>query len=547
MKKTLVLLLSMIFLLICNVMAFYSKDREKDVLELSPMLYQEKKIEKSDNNFNTKSLYKFNNLTSNKKDNGKIVFIYDFLIDENYLINDVKYFSLEKSLVENYNSLKYIYKYASNLPIILSIKAPIFDFIMDEISYDDKKLYKEKTKLDDYIDKFLFQKFNLEDQKSILNNLKIFPRNNNLFVLESKNVVNFYNIYKKLNINYEILNSTDNLVSTAYINSLNIMQYFYLEAIVFYNILWLDENSLSDKKVMKILNDEDYIIGMDDLEYIKNLKNNNFREAMNFFLNLPRNWTYLVYPYYEPRFDILTSNSLNKYFLNFNFNIDLYTDASWHVAKSFKTINNFYMRFDKKFIEHKYPIGIITSLDYIDKNIQKTLAVRDYEVVVNKGNYIEYFPIILKNSATNKNICLFFENIEFDKVYTEDADLFVKNFLKKLTFYKEKKIPAIFTINKEKLLNLGLKETEYFYERLFSEIYKKKNLAFVSFDTLKEDLISDKGKENNNKIDLNEQDFIIQNEQISYRLSNEVFNNYWFAIKLVRTELDNKKIIKKLP
>ena len=109
---------------------------------------------------------------------------------------------------------------------------------------------------------------------------------------------------------------------------------------------------------------------------------------------------------------------------------------------------------------------------------------------------------------------------------------FILTRTKKLTFYKEKKIPAIFTINKEKLLNLGLKETEYFYERLFSEIYKKKNLAFVSFDTLKEDLISDKGKENNNKIDLNEQDFIIQNEQISYRLSNEVFNNYWFIIKL---------------
>lgn len=539
----LIFILNIVFLFFCNVKGSSvenQKSKEKnDVLELSPIFNKWNKLEKHKNT--NKNL----DIKEKSKKAGDFVFIYDFFIDENYLVKDVSSLALEKSLVENFHSLKCIYKYATE-PITLAIKAPIFDFIIEELTYDEKKIATNETKKENLIDKFLSQKFNIDDQKSILNKLKIFSRNKNLFALEGKNVVNFYNIYKKLDINYEILNSTDKLVSSAYLNSLNIMQYFYLEALVFYNVLWLDSYSLLNTRIMKIIDDEDYIIEREDLEFIKKIKNDNFREAMNFFLNLPKTWSYLVYPYYEPRFDILASNSINKYFFNFKFNVDLYDDASWHVARSFKTINNFYMQFDKKFIEHKYPVGIISSLDYIDKNIQKSLAVRDYEVVINKGDYLEYSPIILRNSTTNKNICLFFENINFDENYNGDMDFFVKNFIKKINSYKDKKLPAIFIINGEKLLEFGVRVPEYFYERLFFEGSRKNTINFISIEELKKNLISVEEQKEKNKIDINEQDFIISNEQISYRLSNEILNNYWFVIKLLRTELDNKKNTKKI-
>lgn len=339
-----------------------SSNIENDILDLSPNFVASENLikdnQKSNEDFKAKQENKISreileDSKENESDSGLMI-VYDFWIDENFLVNsyNVSYLALEKSLLENYNSLKFIHNNAKNFCIVLGVQSPLLDFIILE-----KELIKNQyithnkniIKNSQIIDSLLMQKLSIEDKKYILNKIKIFPKNVDEKLSKNNKILDLYNNLKMLDIDYSILNSTETASIETYIQSLKIDNQFFLEALVFYNILWLDEESLNNEKIDKILMDPNYKITKEDLKFIKILKNNKIEAAVNFFVNIPEKWSYIVYPYYNPKLDILASNSLSNYFGNYlKTNISIINDAAWQIAKSFKSINNFYLNTEKK-------------------------------------------------------------------------------------------------------------------------------------------------------------------------------------------------------
>jgi hypothetical protein len=332
-----------------------------------------------------------------------------------------------------------------------------------------------------------------------------------------------------------------------------------------YNILWLDNDSHQDKLISKILYDEDYIINADDLQFVSNFKKENLKNAIEFFKQLPDMWNYIIYPYFEPKIDILASNNLAFYISDLlPENINLIYDASWHIAKSFKCFTNFFNK--------KLPIGMITNLHYIDKNVLKILAVRNYELVFNKGNFLNYEPLILNKDS--KNIFMLFENIKLDYSFSDDINFVIQNFLSSLEMLKNNSINPILFIEAKKINQYFSDDKNdicKFYKKFINKI--KKEYKFIDIEKYKNNIIenntpSNKNTDNNtskddvtennmdleqinfidnninkkiNNINLKEQDFLINIDSLINYLNENKIQDYWLLIKNIKLNLEDKK------
>jgi hypothetical protein len=505
--------------------------------------------------------------------NHGLFFIFDTFIDDYYLVENygISFLSLEKSILKNYHDISVMEKYSKDLPIFITFRAPMVDHLFNlknlYFNIETKPNYKmtliesELSKNSTIANKAIDGKLSQQDKIYIFNKLQILPKN---FNLEQ------YPKYKKLisKIDYNLLNSTDTI---SIPNSLkNLDNNFFIKVLIYYNIFWLDDVSLAtvcfnNKAISKSLdmNDDAIILTKIDLQFVMDLKKQLLEKAIDFFYSLPQNWNYIVYPYYDPKMDILASNKLsfymNKLLLN---NIDLPSDAFWQVVKSFKSFNAFF--------NHKMPIGIMTDLDFVDENVMKIFALRDYELIFNKGKFYNYEPVVLNRDT--KNIYMLFENVDFyydNLLGAESTDLLMKDFFKNISNFTNKNMDTIFILNSAKLAKLSAKDTAFdldkFYLKIFTDLKKISN--FVDIVKYKNGLLSNSNKNaettslNNsvkkinqdkkaiykqpiniiNIINLEDQDFIINTDSLVDFLNNDKNQNYWVLIKNLKQKIDDKK------
>ena len=512
-------------------------------------------------------------LQQNIQKNPGLFLIFDTFVDDYYLVQnyDINCLALEKSVLKNYHDMFVLEKYAKDLPIFITFYGPFLDYISNL-----KTLYSNLNTKPNYkmtaeelvisknsllAEKAIDNKLSQQDKIYILNKIQILPKNLK---------IDEYPKYKKLvgKIDYSLLNSTDTISLASFLKNLD--SSFFVQILTYYNFFWLDDVSLAmvyfnNKSIAKSLDDETYQFTKKDLQTIVDMKKQLLDKAIAFFYSLPQNWNYIAYPYYDPKMDILASNKLSFYMNNLlSDNIDLPSDAAWHIVKSFKSFNSFF--------KTKMPIGMITDLDFVDENVMKNFAVRDYELIFNKGKFYNYAPVVLNRNS--KNIYMLFENVDFYFDNFENIDVLIKNFLNNIKNFSQENMDTIFILNSAKLEKLYGTDNNFdideFYTKLFAEL--KKSCHFVDISSYKNRILNNHPKnmdvasiaastdtaiavfkknktEYKNKQDINiiniinleEQDFIINTDSLVGFLDNGKSQNYWSVIKSIKQKVDDKK------
>ncbi len=534
--------LLLFFVLFMNYFCF-AGDLEEEKILLSPnidlsFVKTENQITdgtKTDNDKNT-TFFQSENV---QQANG-LFFVYELFLDKNSFIksDSINEMALEKSILKNYAYFEKLEKNLKNKPILLTFKPVFFEFLK---AYDDffanlrtaEKFFELNNRI--ISEKAIDRKLETKDKIFILKAVKNLPADFVNEQVECKKLVD--------KINYEILNSTNSTLISQNLSSFN--NDFFIKVLVFYHIFWLDETSQENYLIKTILENSSNLTKK-DLQTILDYKREIIVKTAKFFRNLPKDWNFLICPYFEPRLDILSSSNLTSHFSN-GVNVNLSLDASWQIARSFKAHSVIFSM--------KNPAGIFGEINFVDQNIMKILSARNYEIVVNKVDSKNNAPVFLQTES--KNLYMFFANIFFN---FDQNDFFV--FQNKYSEFQKNNVNSILIFDLEKS-NLKVDVFNEFVSQIskncqFLDLLEFRKIIFKDFLKTQNpqnkaailELPENEIKKNHDKItenaivnilNINDQDFLINLEFLQKFFDSDEKRNYWIWLKSVRAKLDEKR------
>ncbi|MFC1485019.1 glucodextranase DOMON-like domain-containing protein [bacterium] len=414
-----------------------------------------------------------------------ILFIWETFLDPYYILGNNEGYppAFEKSIMENYFYMKPLKEYASEYPITIAMKTPLLNFIN---SYKENKFWEVCAKD--------IANLTIEDKTYIIDNFLTIPTD---FPL------NNYPRYKELleSLNYGVD------VSSEIISALN--ESVLIDLMVWHNIAWSNELVLDSDFAKNLLNKQRGYT-YDDLKLLIDYKQIVIQEACNFFKNLPIGWNHIIYPYYEPYFSLFLNKNLLKLTdtADKEVKVNWTYDGMWHIAKAFKSFRDF------GFDGQKAPTGIISDIGFVNKDIFKILAIRDYEIFINK-TYLERVPPGVLESG-ERHVCVLYPNVFFDLAYY-DLSYSIKDFLFQVQEVLENNMDAVciwdakeiekYADNSE-VLRLFFKNMDVYFE-------------FKEFKDLKDNLIKKVESNEKKTFDISKHDYVI-------RMDNELENIFLF-------------------
>ena len=409
-----------------------------------------------------------------------LIFVYDLKMDSSYFFDKTGQSTLkiERELLRHYSALLLLKQNFPTKPITIAINLELLEFL------DSPQEPFEFLVAPDF-------KFTSQSKLQALRLAKKVPQ------------INAFDEFAN-QINYEVLNSTRTKAIDSYLQTLS--KDFIYDVVGRAYLAWLDEYSLEDKFVAQIFrkSGSEYLT-KDDLKLLIEWKKAKLKTVKESLLNKPNNWKFLVYPYSDTKIDLLASSNINSY-LNDTIkeSVNLPYISMWHIAKSFKTFAKFFVQ--------EMPQGIVSDVDFIDVNVFNTLAVRDYEILLNKGEFLNYEPVIIRRE--DKNICILFQNIKLDSEFQANLDkINDQNYDAILVF--DAKLVA-----KDELLDI--------YRKIFKAA--KHVNAIDKFN--KNDLTV---------VNILEQDFIINLNNVIRYFDSEEEQNYWQNLNVILKKIEDTK------
>ncbi|MFH1715022.1 MAG: glucodextranase DOMON-like domain-containing protein [Elusimicrobiota bacterium] len=448
---------------------------------------------------------------------GDTVFLINSGIDMQYVWNEYAYLpAIEKALMNTNSLFNILKKYFKNSQIAAAVRPEILDYILMD---NKNNLYHTifNSAVNDMIE---------GHKEFILSNFVTLP--------EEYSWDDFPE-YKELAVKtgYGIG------VSTSIISSINRQN--IIDILVWFNIVWLGDEYISDRFIIKLKNKGKYFTEK-ELSALLEFKNEKLEHAKNIYKDLPKNWQKVVLPYNSISIPLLLQADISK----------LYRQAGYIFPRK-----EFQSRYDAvqncaraNYIFKKYfsqePDGILITAGSISKNALDAFKIAGFNFIINNTPSYKDMAAALEHGENKIYVISSNIRIEQYRGSFQDVNRIIQDARAQSDLLKGKGVVPVWVLQDE-WRGIEWEDKERILSFLFEEV--RKGIKLKSIQGLKSEYMLD-GKDYSamvlglrkiKEMDVSNVPYVFDIDVESAYIGEEWQNDYWNTLAALWDRMDEYK------